>query len=706
MEHKLRKEAESILSGKFNLAELAGKSLDELIHELKVHQIELELQNEELLKTQEKLSSSQQKYFELFDLAPVSYLLVDNETRITEINLTGSQLLQNPRQNLINKRFNTLIHPGFQDRFYLYFKDLESTSSELVHESCLLINNNTVFVKISGNTGHDTSPSKPKNIRLAIIDITTEKMALAELETVKQRLELSLMAGNVAWWVWDYPTQMVYYDRKKAEMLGYEDGCMTQNVYEITAMIHPEDYERTMENMRSHIEGKRSQYQLEYRLKTKQGGYKWFYDQGSVTQHSADGMPLKICGVVVDITDKKIAELQHKESENRFRQFAALLPQIVCELDADFNILYINDFGKNILGTNESEVPNILNHVDQQSRNLVKERLVKQAESPGSADSGIEIQLKKTDGSFTTFFFYATLGQTDGVINTIRAIGIDISDRIKMEQHLSALNEELNVQKSQLEEFSQALETKVKEEVEKNRIKDSLMSLQARQAAMGEMVGHIAHQWKQPLNTLNLIVIDLQDAFLYNELTNEYMDKSVESAKNVINHMAQTIDDFRNFFKPHKVKTRFDVHQQIENALSFIRATIEIAAIRLENKVEHNIFTTGFPNEFSQVVINIVNNAREALLEHQPSHPIIEILSETTNRQIKLYFRNNGGKIPATIINSIFEPYFTTKESSCGAGISLYLVRTIIQQNMEGEISVKNTSDGVEFVITLPKSEK
>jgi signal transduction histidine kinase len=154
------------------------------------------------------------------------------------------------------------------------------------------------------------------------------------------------------------------------------------------------------------------------------------------------------------------------------------------------------------------------------------------------------------------------------------------------------------------------------------------MSLQARQAAMGEMVGHIAHQWKQPLNTLNLLVMDLQDAFTYNELTPDYLNRSVESAKNVILHMSQTIDDFRNFFKPLKSKTPFNIKEQIQTALSFIQATIEIAGIRLEKRIAGEIMAIGYPNEFSQVVINIVNNAREALIEANTPSPTISILGQ------------------------------------------------------------------------------
>ncbi|TVQ17528.1 MAG: PAS domain S-box protein [Bacteroidetes bacterium] len=702
MEHDLRKEAESLLESKFNEEQLKNKTTQELIHELKVHQIELELQNEELQKSQQELVASQQKYFELFDLAPVAYLMVDDQTRIQDLNLTAAHFLGEERLKLKNRRFDSFILPDHQDDFYLFFTNLSKETDESTLESSIQIQGKLHYIRIACNISKPSSVQNQSLIRLTLIDITAEKLAVKELEHVKERLELSLLGGNVAWWVWDYPSQTVYFDKRKAEMLGYEDGRMTQNVYEITSMIHPDDYATTMQHMRDHLEGRKPRYSLEYRLKTKQGQYKWFYDQGSVTQWSADGQPLKLAGVVIDITERKLAEIQHLESEKRFRQFATLLPQVICELDGDFNILYVNDYGRTLFGLKKNQGNNLFDFLDDHNKTIITKTLAKRMTDPDKKDPGMQIKFKDTEGNEVHLFTYANFETENGKLHTIRAIGIDLSERMKMEDRLNALNDELNAQKLQLESFNRELEEKVTGEVEKNRVKDHLMSLQARQAAMGEMVGHIAHQWKQPLNTLNLIILDLQDVFRYDELTEDYMDKSVASAKKVIQHMTQTIDDFRNFFKPLKSMTPFEVKKQVETALSFIRATVEIAGIRLENKIDEGICVKGFPNEFSQVVINIVNNGREAIMESNPSDPFIAITSEIHQNNIHLFFTNNGGEIPETILDKIFEPYFSTREKTQGTGIGLYLARTIITQNMKGALKVKNIHQGVRFEIVLP----
>ncbi|MFP4289515.1 MAG: PAS domain-containing sensor histidine kinase [Bacteroidota bacterium] len=560
MEKNIRKEAEEILARSDLSNDLKVDDLEKIIHELKVHQIELELQNEELMKTQEELRQSQQKYFEYFDLAPVGYVIADALSKIHDLNLNASNLLNADKEKLKGKRFDHFVHPDYQDEFYFFYKKLVEERATGKLQSCLMMNGRKVFIYLDGSCEES---SEGIFVKLTFRDNTIERLALTELEEVKERLELSLMAGNVAWWVWDYPTQIVTYDKKKAEMLGYTDGVMTQNVYEISSMLHPDDYEKTMQHMRDHLSGKVGQYQLEYRLKTKEGNYKWFYDHGKVTKRQADGKPLKISGVVIDITDRKNAELK-------------------------------------------------------------------------------------------------------------------------------------------LQQLNKELDKRVKDEVEKNRQKDHLMSLQARHAAMGEMIGYIAHQWKQPLNTLNMIVYDIAESALSKEVEIEDMNESSKKANSLIQHMAQTIDDFRDFFKPGKEKVVFNINKQIEKAMSLVYASLKSTGIPVVNSIDHQINGLGFPNEFAQVVVNILSNARDALMENKPNGPVIEISVRSEEGKNHLYFYNNGGHIPENIMQDIFKPYFSTKSESEGTGIGLYLSKIIIENNMEGTIIASNKKEGVEFEIVLP----
>jgi PAS domain S-box-containing protein len=264
---------------------------------------------------------------------------------------------------------------------------------------------------------------------------------------------------------------------------------------------------------------------------------------------------------------------------------------------------------------------------------------------------------------------------------------------------------ELKLQKELLVELNENLESQVNIEVKKNREKDELMLLQSRQAAMGEMIGNIAHQWRQPLNAIGLMVYDLTDAFRFGELTEEYLDRSETDIKSVLEHMSRTIDDFRNFFKPNKEKLSFRLEVVIKTAVSFLDATLKNSGIRLITELDKDIVLFGYPSEFAQVLLNIINNAKDALIETKPENPVIRITginNNGENAEVKII--DNGGGVPSPILHKIFDPYFTTKEQGKGTGVGLYMSKTIVERNMNGTLDVINTGNGVEFIIKVPIS--
>jgi PAS domain S-box-containing protein len=144
-------------------------------------------------------------------------------------------------------------------------------------------------------------------------DITEKKMATQEIMDTKEKLELSLDSGYIAWWIWDYETGIVQTDRKKAEMLGYTQEEFPKNFFDVTKMVHPEDYEIMMQNMRDLFKGKSDKYFIDYRIKAKSGEWRWFSDRGTIVKYTADGKPKKISGVVIDITDSKRADAKLKK---------------------------------------------------------------------------------------------------------------------------------------------------------------------------------------------------------------------------------------------------------------------------------------------------------------------------------------------------------------------------------------------------------
>jgi PAS domain S-box-containing protein len=233
------------------------------------------------------------------------------------------------------------------------------------------------------------------------------------------------------------------------------------------------------------------------------------------------------------------------------------------------------------------------------------------------------------------------------------------------------------------------------------REKDHLLMHQNRLAAMGEMIGNIAHQWRQPLNTLGLAVQDLALSYELGEFSKELLDARVEKSMQVINHMSRTIDDFRSFFRPDKQKVPFKVSGVIDNTLSLMGGSFGSFRIRVEIEHGSDPTITGYPNEFSQVLLNILNNARDALVERAIGEPIIRIrLGEEEGRTI-VTVRDNAGGISEAILDKIFDPYFTTKGPEQGTGLGLFMAKTIIESNMGGSLMATNRGDGAEFRIEV-----
>jgi PAS domain S-box-containing protein len=276
----------------------------------------------------------------------------------------------------------------------------------------------------------------------------------------------------------------------------------------------------------------------------------------------------------------------------------------------------------------------------------------------------------------------------------------DLQKEIEIRRRIES---ELQLQKELLLELNESLESQVDAEVKKNRQKDELMLLQSRQAAMGEMIGNIAHQWRQPLNTIGLMIYDLTDAIRFGEITPEYLEKREKELRSVLDHMSGTIDDFRNFFKPNKEKIDFNLDDVIRKSVSFIDATFRNSGIKIMIETEKNVILSGYPNEFAQVLLNIINNSRDALLENEKKNPGIRISGNITDGKyacVKII--DNGGGIPNHILHKIFDPYFSTKEQGKGTGVGLYMSKTIIEKNMNGSISAQNIRNGAEFTIIIP----
>lgn len=272
--------------------------------------------------------------------------------------------------------------------------------------------------------------------------------------------------------------------------------------------------------------------------------------------------------------------------------------------------------------------------------------------------------------------------------------------KIRAWKALSKLNEELLEKQNALEQLNVRQKSRIEEEVSKNRRMDQLIALQARQAALGEMIGNIAHQWRQPLNLLSLAVYDLEEAYRNNELNTEYLENSMQYIDRVVQDMSATIDQFRSNFKPTGEKRTFNVSEVMDDAIAFLKPYCVNMKIKVNRVVEDDFDLTGYAEQMEQVFINILKNAYDALCEHKPIEKNIDIkICKLPQSRGRVEIRNSGKPIHEEMLPRLFDPYFTTKQEGEGKGLGLYLAKVIVEKHMKGSLYCNNLDDGVAFVI-------
>ena len=257
----------------------------------------------------------------------------------------------------------------------------------------------------------------------------------------------------------------------------------------------------------------------------------------------------------------------------------------------------------------------------------------------------------------------------------------------------------------ELKQLNEKLEQRVQEELSKRKENESLLIQQSRSAALGEMISNIAHQWRQPLNAVSLIIQNLDFLYKSKNLSDEQMEKSVKKVALLVSSMSQTIDDFRNFFKPEKIKHSFNINETVKKALRIIDASFNNLNIKIDFKAHDNEnIAYGYENEYSQVIVNILTNSKDSFIEKDIENPLIKIELIKDENSIDLILKDNAGGIPKEIFSKIFDPYFSTKEN--GTGIGLYMSKMIIEKSMNGNLSAKDIDGGVKFTISVPISKE
>jgi|GEM_PF-1970436 len=444
-----------------------------------------------------------------------------------------------------------------------------------------------------------------------------------------------------------------------------------------------------------------------------------FIHQGTVTQELPDGSVreteihstllkfkehVQLFLIIYDITNR--VELQKKisESEQLFRALSEKVPVGIIVFSD--KIHYANPMACEISGFSlrELESVSLWELVSAEQQSIVKNSCFSVTGSKGSTKKLQDIRLNRRDGVQKSIFM--TLS------------GINYEGR------QAALATFTDI--SEIKEVQYQLERKIAAEVEKHRQQEIMFMSQSRLAAMGEMLGSIAHQWRQPLNTIGLYVQDLEDAFEHKEISPEYVRETVQKTMLQISMLSKTIDDFSGFYKPMDGRTIFSAVTAATDAARLISGRIMSDGISLslvtsgtDNKVYTDILSgvliedssflvQGYLSDFKQVILTALKNSADSINERRSSEALFEpsITIEADKNDVEIIIRiiDNGTGVAPENSAKVFDPYFTTKEQGKGTGLGLYMSKTVIENNMSGHITLENTSQGAVLTIILPSA--
>ncbi len=428
--------------------------------------------------------------------------------------------------------------------------------------------------------------------------------------------------------------------------------------------------------------------------------------------------------MIQDITERKRAEQLLQNSERLFREAIEFMTLPIGIANAEGSILYYNKSFTQTYGYTVLDIPTIGDWM----RTAYPDAAYREAVQTSWGTDVAKAIAEQRSTPAREYDVTCKDGQVKHVEISMRPIGLmfiatfyDITDRRYAENVLQEKT-------LQLETLTQTLEQRVREEVALRLKNEQFLIQQAKLAAMGEMLGAIAHQWRQPLNALGLCVQNIRDAYLHHDLNREYLDTTVNKSMDQIKHMSKTIDDFRNFFAPDKEKQLFDTMAAAGDVLSLFGAqlTANDISFRLTCHTHNRTFDAveeiiscpeksvfGYQNEFEHMILNLISNARDAIVATREKLPsgsrekgLITLDFFNRDGNVIIEVRDNGAGISEAILSRIFEPYFTTKEQSKGTGIGLYMSKIIVEDHMKGSLTAKNAPEGAVFTIMLRQAEK
>jgi len=378
------------------------------------------------------------------------------------------------------------------------------------------------------------------------------------------------------------------------------------------------------------------------------------------------------------------------------------------------NTTYFSPRWKQMLGYEDYEIENIFSEWYDRVHPEDREKVMQDIQVHLKKESAYyvnEHRLRCKDGSYKWI-----LDRGKAIFNEknepykMTGFHTDITERKRLEDELYSISETLSQElreeiskQAKLNHTNTELEKQLKLEIIKRREKEEMLLSQTRQAAMGEMISMIAHQWRQPLAIIGIITDNISLDLQLDSLETERLGESLESISAQVKYLSQTIDDFRQFFLPNKSKEKILLRDCLDASLQIIGKSLTNHTIELEKIYTDTTPIFLYKNELIQVFINLLKNAQDAFLESGTKHSHIRLETKEYENHVEVFIQDNAGGIPQNLQKQIFEPYFTTKSKKNGTGLGLYISKTIIEEHSCGSITAQNKEDGALFTLSFPK---
>lgn len=489
-----------------------------------------------------------------------------------------------------------------------------------------------------------------------------------QLEDSEFRWKFAVDGSGNGLWDWNIKTNEVYFSKGWKEMLGFEDDEIKGSLDEWEKRVHPDDLERVYIDIQNHLDGKTELYLNEHRVKCKDGSYKWIQDRGVVAQRDENGDVVRLLGTHSDITSRKDDEFKMKQALTVFEN----TNEGIMITNAKNQIINVNPAFCKVTGYSYLEVigknPSILKSFTKDNKYYKK--MWEDIRVNGFWQGEI-VNRNKKGLLYDEFLSINTVRNSDGSVNSYIGIFSDIS--------LLKQQEKMILQ-------------------------------QARTSAIGEMIANIAHQWRQPLSAISTVATGMK-VQLELGMTIPKDDEiiNLDKINQQTQHLSKTIDDFRGFFSGNMSEMlEFEVSDVVKQVHELSKDSFKINFVEMIYDIDKDLYLYGNKNLLIQALLNIYNNALDALKQVEDEKFIFISLKKDEDK-ILLSIKDNAGGIAEDILEKVFEPYFTTKHQSQGTGIGLYMTHQIVVKQLNASISAINTEysfrnksyKGALFTITL-----